>query len=267
MKLARTGIWTNVLSATILLCAGIDSALASDIITTAAGTYTGVFEGTDFGTVTIAIDTQNNVTCDFFSTSLAAHFASSGGVTNLNPLTFQCTSPTSASYQWSAASDPNAVAESSITGFWGDTVNGTHSSGTFTANYSSNSTAPASSLQTAVYTGFWYDPNYSGSGFDVLASSAGLVVAYYGWDAHGNRLWLTSSLGPTVITPGTPINLDMSYTTGGVFTNPQHNAAAWGTLSLNFSSCSAGTAVLSGTDGTLNLNLALLVGTIGLPGC
>jgi hypothetical protein len=119
----------------------------------------------------------------------------------------------------------------------------------------------------AALTGLWYDPAYSGSGFNVLMSSAGLLLTYSGWDKNGGRLWLISNVGPTSVAPNMTIELAMSYTTGGTFNNPQHNTAAWGTLLLNFSSCHTATATLSGTDGTQNLNLRLLVGGLGLPGC
>jgi hypothetical protein len=124
-----------------------------------------------------------------------------------------------------------------------------------------------SSIFPSTVTGFWYDPTYSGSGFNFQMSPLGLLVTYYGWDATGNRLWLTSEIGPSSLIPNTPIALKMTYTTGGTFTDPQHNSAPWGTLTLNFASCQAAKATLSGNDGTIAMNLVILVGVPGLPGC
>lgn len=123
------------------------------------------------------------------------------------------------------------------------------------------------SIFPSAVTGFWYDPAFSGSGFNIQMSWVGLVATYYGWDATGNRLWLTSDFGPTSLIPNTPITLNMSYTTGGTFNNPQHNVTQWGTLVLNFSDCRDAAATLSGKDGTLKLNLIQLVGANDLPGC
>jgi hypothetical protein len=132
----------------------------------------------------------------------------------------------------------------------------------------------AGSLVTATSTpngssvsGFWYDPVYSGSGFNFGFSSNGLLGTYFGWDAQGNRLWLTTDIGPRLLTLGVPIVFNMTYTTGGSFGMPQHNVAQWGSLVVNFSSCRAATASLSGVDGIQNFSLVQLSGIVGLPGC
>jgi hypothetical protein len=231
-----------------------------------AGTYTGIYSGgNDFGTVTIAIDAQNNATCDFYSTPQATHYPSSGTVINVLPLTLSCTSADGTT--WSAASDPTSAGLNVVSGFWASNIGSRHNSGTYTTYYASNSTATAGSLNLSAFSGFWYDSRYSGSGFNLLPSSVGLVVAYYGWDSHGNRLWLTSDIGPKTITLGTPITLNLSYNTGGVFNNPMNNRVAWGTLSVNFTTCNKATAILNGVDGEQDLNMVQLVGTIGAPGC
>jgi len=123
------------------------------------------------------------------------------------------------------------------------------------------------SMYPSTITGTWYDPAVSGSGFTFQMSGYGLLVTYYSWDAAGNRLWLTSDIGPSSLIPGDPVTLDMSYTTGGTFNNPHNNVVPWGTLVLNFKSCRVATATLSGKDGTANFNLISLAGTVGLPGC
>lgn len=128
--------------------------------------------------------------------------------------------------------------------------------------------APGASLPIpAAVSGLWSDPGYSGEGFNFLMSNSGFLVTFYGWDDVGNRLWLTSDMGSTSIELNRPIVLNMTYTTGGVFSDPQHNLVQWGSLVLNFTSCKAALASLSGKDGTQNLNLTQLAGIAGLAPC
>lgn len=230
------------------------------------GTYTGIYSGDDYGTVTIAIDAQGNVTCDFLSTPKFLHYRSSG---TENPTSYliSCNSASSASYYWSAASNPSSIPTNSIVGYWGGNVNGTQISGNFTANYSSVSVDPAGSLNTASYAGLWYQPQYTGTGFNVLPSSAGLLVTYFGVDANGKLLWLVSDTGPKTITIGTQITLNMSYSSSGTFQAPVRTPVPWGTLSLTFTSCSKATATLNGKDGNLTESLVMLTGAAGMPGC
>jgi len=115
--------------------------------------------------------------------------------------------------------------------------------------------------------GLWYDPVYGGSGFNFQMLESGLQVTYLGWDAAGNRLWLVSDIGPKVLAWNMPVVLNMNYTVGGIFNNPQHNVVRWGSLTLKFSTCEAATASLSGKDGVQDLSLRLLAGIAGQPGC
>jgi hypothetical protein len=126
---------------------------------------------------------------------------------------------------------------------------------------------------TASVTGDWYDPAYNGSGVNLLMTGAGLTLYDYGWDSvgFGNPLWLVSDIGPTQIAPGTLITLNMHETNGGFFLTPAlpSTSTVWGTLQLNFSSCTQATAILSGNDGSVNLsNLLMITGVLNLPpGC
>lgn len=115
--------------------------------------------------------------------------------------------------------------------------------------------------------GLWYDLAYTGSGFNFVMSSVGLIVTYYGWDAAHNRLWLTSDLGPVTITPGLPFALNMNQTADGSFATPAPPStnSVWGTVTLNFASCTVAKATLSGKDGTVDLNLRQLARPNGLP--
>jgi hypothetical protein len=124
-------------------------------------------------------------------------------------------------------------------------------------------TVPAPPLTAQAITAAWYDPVYTGSGFNVTMTPGGLLVYYYGWDQGGNRLWLTSDLGPTSITPGTPVTLNLIETNGGQFLTPAapSTKTSWGTVTLNFSVDGATAfATLAGSDGAVNLNLHDLIG-------
>jgi hypothetical protein len=120
-------------------------------------------------------------------------------------------------------------------------------------------------------TGDWYDPGYNGSGFNILTATQGLTLFYYGWDSEGNRLWLVSDIGPRQIALGTSITLNMSQTNGGYYITPANPStlSSWGTLQINFSTCTQGTATLTGQDGsTVTLgNLQMIAGVRGAPGC
>jgi hypothetical protein len=232
-----------------------------------SGTYTGIYQGGDNGTVTIVVKDDSTLTCDFYSAVTATHYASSGTVRSTSPFVLDCQSAPGTSYLWTASSNNSSSVGISVSGLWGADIGDQNPSGTFTAYYVSASQDPAGSAAIAAYSGLWYDPAYSGSGFNIITSGQGLLVTYYGWDAAGQRMWLTSEIGPATITNNTPITLKMSYTTGGKFSNPQHNSADWGSLTLNFTSCRAATATLTGTDGTVALKLSQLAGVIGNVGC
>ena len=232
------------------------------------GTYTGIYTGDDYGTVTIVVDAQGNVTCDFFSSPGFVHYQATGTVdTGSSWFLINCTSADSASYHWSASSNPSSAASNAVIGLWGGGVSGNQISGNFTAYYTSVSTDPAGSITTGSFAGLWYDPGFTGTGFNILPSSAGFIVTYYGVNASGKMLWLISDIGSKTITLNTPITLNMSYSSSGTFQAPQRVPVSWGTLTLTFTSCTKATATLTGTDGTISENLSMLTGVIGVPGC
>jgi len=232
-----------------------------------AGTYTGIFQGGDNGTVTIVVRDDNTVTCDFYSSISAAHYASSGTVHTTSPFVLSCQTPANSPFLWTADSNNSSSVGISVSGLWGSDFGDTNNGGTFTAYYASTNTDTAGSIVNSSYSGFWYDPAFTGSGFNMINAGAGLLIAYYGWDAAGQRMWLTSDIGPATITNNQAITLKMSYTTGGTFNKPMNNHADWGTLTLIFQSCHAATAVLSGPDGTQNLKLTQLASVVATPGC
>jgi hypothetical protein len=122
-------------------------------------------------------------------------------------------------------------------------------------------------LSPQAITGAWYDPAYTGSGFNTLMTDAGLLLYYYGWDKDGNRLWLMSNpFGPTQIVPGAPITITLVQTNGGKFLTPAipGTYTTWGTLTINFAAGGAtAIATLSGKDGDVALDLRRLIGIAG----
>ena len=235
--------------------------------TVGAGTYVGVYSGGDYGTVTIVVDSQGNVTCDFFSSPNFIHHQGTGTVDTTSWFLVNCTTPNSDPNHWSASSNPNSAASNTITGFWGGGTSSTQISGNFTTYYVSTKSDPAGSISTGAFAGLWYDPSFTGTGFNILPSSAGLIVTYYGVDASGKPLWLISDIGPKTITIGTAITLNMSHSNAGTFQAPVRVPVAWGQMTLTFTSCGNATVTLTGTDGTVSENLSMLTGVIGMLDC
>ena len=252
--------------------------VAQSIIAAPAGTWTGTYIGSDHGTVTITIDSYEAATCDFHSATGQDHKLAGSLV---NGIIVSCSSPEPSSYSsavnWWTATGSVDTDTGTISGTW---VTGQASyQGSFTATLSSGgsgssggggTTTPLTTTPQGV-TGMWYDPAYEGSGFNVLMSGSGLIFYYYGWDNNHNRLWLFSDIGPAQITSGTAITLAMHETNGGSFPTPAPSSTGtpWGTLKINFSSCNAATATLSGADGDTTLDLQKLAGIGGnlIPGC
>ena len=92
-------------------------------------------------------------------------------------------------------------------------------------------------------TGFWYNAQQSGHGFDVQVPGNGNILAvWYVFDNDGNNLWL---IGQGTYSGGTA-TLDVTATTGGKFP-PAFDASKivrskWGTLTLSFTDCNTGSA-------------------------
>ncbi|MFT3792667.1 MAG: hypothetical protein QM741_16725 [Rudaea sp.] len=232
------------------------------------GTYTGIYSGNDYGTVTIVVDAQGNVTCDFFSSPGFVHYQGTGTVDTTSWFLVNCATPDSDSYRMSMTSSPDSAAANAVTGFWGGGTSSAQISGSYTAYYVSTKSDPAGSITSATFAGLWYDPAYTGTGFNILPSSAvGLIVTYYGVDTSGAPLWLISDYGPTTITIGTSVTLNMSHSNSGTFLAPVRVPVSWGQITLTFTSCTTATATLDGTDGKVSENLTLLTGVIGMLDC
>lgn len=119
---------------------------------------------------------------------------------------------------------------------------------------------------TFTVTGSWYDPAYNGSGYNVVEAPNGLVVYFYGYKSgvDGQAQWLTSDIGSATITKGQSMQLKMYSATvgnGGSFTTKPSvgsGISEWGTATITFNSCNAGTIVLDGNDGKITHNIVKL---------
>jgi hypothetical protein len=112
--------------------------------------------------------------------------------------------------------------------------------------------------------GVFYDPNKPGHGFDFNMTQYGLIIYYYGHTKDGERLWLISSAYAQPIEYNVPIALTMYEVVNGTFNNPTPPETNWGSLTLTLTDCDTGIAVLSGIDGTFEMNFKRGTGLKGI---
>jgi murein DD-endopeptidase MepM/ murein hydrolase activator NlpD len=132
-----------------------------------------------------------------------------------------------------------------------------------------NAVAPPPPVMPAsnnAYNGAWYDPTRDGEGYNILTTSSGTVIYFYGSDSHGKRFWLISDVVNDVISTGKDINFVMYESTGGTHDSPIGSArglSVWGELTFNFTSCDSGTAFLRGQDGEKSSGITKIAGVAG----
>jgi hypothetical protein len=94
--------------------------------------------------------------------------------------------------------------------------------------------------------GQWYNPSRDGEGIfvEIIDSDGGqkISVAWFTYDENGNQMWLVGLAD--LQDDQTAVTIPVVVTSGPKF-GPDYDPAAmnrtpWGTLSLNFSTCSAG---------------------------
>lgn len=121
--------------------------------------------------------------------------------------------------------------------------------------------------------GSWYDPNYSGSGFNLVETDAGLFVYFYGYKAesNGQTQWLLSDAGPKSITKEKTYTLNTRVGfpgNGGSFaqkpTTEASGTQSWGSMKVTFSSCNSGVIELDGIDGKITHNIIKLINVKGV---
>jgi len=279
-------------------------ALAVGITGSYTGTYGSFTNSGDSGTVTITIDSYGAVSCDFYSTNNKAHYiahgsanASPSGIsvsygspgkpkgppialteTSINCVNGPRINSGGRESNGSGTFSPSSYFAAQIVLFWapsigvasyqaGTWISASGDAGEFSIGFQP-SIDPAAPVNPKALTGMWYDPTYTGSGFNITGTTAGLIVTYYGWDKDGKRLWLTSAIGPSLIMLGQSITLDLAQTVDGTYSAPAPPSTntLWGTLELTFTTCTTATATLAGSDGDLTESLTLLAGLRGI-GC
>ncbi len=100
--------------------------------------------------------------------------------------------------------------------------------------------------------GLWYDSDLDGEGFNVITTSTGVVIFYYGFDTEGQRLWLISESLPNDLDFQEVFDLQMYEASGGTFSEPAPSSealSAWGRLKGIFDVCGDGRFALHGQDG------------------
>lgn len=122
--------------------------------------------------------------------------------------------------------------------------------------------------------GAWYDPDYNGSGFNIMQTSNGLQLYFYGYKAgsNGEALWLASELGSKTIEKDVTYTLDMGagfLGNGGSLTTkpntPNSGLTLWGAAEMTFHSYNSGEIILRNTNGdSVTHNVNLLAGAEGL---
>lgn len=114
--------------------------------------------------------------------------------------------------------------------------------------------------------GLWFDADFAGEGYDVVQTSSGTTIFYYGYDADGNRLWLISNTVNERFALGEPVTFTMRVgDEGGSFAQPiaPSQLTDWGTLTITLNDCSTGLFDLQGRDGNKMHNGQLLAGVAG----
>jgi hypothetical protein len=116
------------------------------------------------------------------------------------------------------------------------------------------------------YNGLWYDSLLEGEGYNIVTTSVGTVIYFYGSDSDGERFWLISELVRAPFVDGEQSTIVMYESTGGTHAAPIPSArglSVWGELRLTFTDCDNGTAILEGIDGSKTSAIAKLAGVPG----
>jgi len=101
--------------------------------------------------------------------------------------------------------------------------------------------------------GAWFDPSLEGAGLNIVASPAGLVIYFYGYDANGEQLWLISELYSGPLEFNESLSLRLYEAEGGTFQqppSPEQGLVEWGRLHIRFDDCANAWALIDGNDGT-----------------
>ncbi len=121
--------------------------------------------------------------------------------------------------------------------------------------------------QPAGLSGLWYDPALDGEGYNIIYTTSGLLVYFYGYNDQGERLWLVSDLYTGELNFGETVNLSFVELTGGTFAvpaSPANNTSVWGSLEITFDDCRTALFKIDGTDGIKNSQAVKLADISGV---
>ncbi len=122
----------------------------------------------------------------------------------------------------------------------------------------------------ASLTGGWFDPNFNGAGFNIVAADLGIVFTFYGY-LNGEQRWLITNVISNEIRIGEQVTATLRIGDGGQLNNPgAANVVTFGTLFFELIDCTNAIATIDG-EGQFNgigetFNLRLLVQGTG-PQC
>ncbi len=121
--------------------------------------------------------------------------------------------------------------------------------------------------------GTWYDPVYDGSGFNVIQTTVGTILYFYGYKdgEDGQALWLLSDVITQPITADTTLNVDLYagfVGNGGSFTQKPTTSSSglthWGQAQVTFNHCNAATVQLSNNTTNVTHNVVPLAPIDGI---
>ncbi len=121
--------------------------------------------------------------------------------------------------------------------------------------------------QPAGLSGLWFDPALDGEGYNIIYTTSGLLVYFYGYNDQGERLWLVSDIYTGELNFEEAINLTLVELTGGTFAvpaSPADNTSVWGSLEITFNDCRAAVFKIDGVDGVKNSQAIKLTGISGV---
>ena len=116
------------------------------------------------------------------------------------------------------------------------------------------------------YSGPWFDPTLDGEGYLVYQTPAGWLIYYFGYSSDGNFMWLVSDLVTLdQLVQGVPFEMNLFIGRPGTFEmpTPSSELTDYGTLSVQFDSCSSGVFIIDGPDGRKQSNVVKIVGVDG----
>lgn len=209
------------------------------------GTWQGVLQGDDSGSIVINITSDKQVTVDVYSNAYQGHFTCTGTLIDAfstSPV-FEADSPAGAGPVWKVSSEH--AAGTTIVGTWQSADGADGGSGTFSASLIS----AAGVVLGGYMSGNWYDPSLgqSGHGFQLeFTDQADTAVAiWFVFSPDGSaQNWIYAQ--GTYNRESNSVTLPAVMLSGArfppLFDQADEQQIDWGTLTFTFSSCDRGVA-------------------------